>query len=160
LEWKLGEGLPGKVGVGAWRHTGEFEPQAGGEKIGGASGLYFAADQTLWHNEEAGVRDVGMFLEGGISQGDVSPISEQYGGGATVKGLVPGREEDVMGFGAAWAKPGDQGTRYGFEMAWEWFYKVQITSWASTKLDVQYVRHPGAEYGDALVTTLRVQVDF
>jgi hypothetical protein len=37
---------------------------------------------------------------------------------------------------------------------------VQITAWASTKVDVQYVRHPGAELGDALVTTMRMQVDF
>jgi porin len=160
LQWKLGEEMPGKFAVGSWRHTGEFAAQDGGANIGGASGAYFSADQTLWHKEGDGLRDAGIFLEGGMAQGDVSPISQQLGGGLTLTGLVPGRAEDVMGFGAAWAKPGDQGARFGFEMAWEWFYKVQITSWASTKWDVQYVRHPGAAYGDALVTTLRVQIDF
>jgi carbohydrate-selective porin OprB len=114
----------------------------------------------LWHSEDDAVREVGVFLDGGVTNGDVSPIREQFGGGVAVTGLVPGRREDLMGFGATWAKPGDQGGRFGFEMAWEWFYKVQITSWASTKLDVQYIRHPGAELGDALVTTMRVEVDF
>lgn len=40
------------------------------------------------------------------------------------------------------------------------FYKLQITSWASLMPDLQYIIHPGGQYPDALVGTLRFTVNF
>jgi porin len=161
LRWELASQLPGTVGIGAWRHTGDFEPLNGGADIAGTNGLYVFADQTLWYNDDTGGRDVGVFLEGGLTDPAVNAISRQFGGGLTLTGLLPFRPDDVTGMGAAWAQSGDQSPlRFNHELTCEWFYKCRLASWASAKLDVQYIRHPGADLEDALVTTIRLQVDF
>ncbi len=161
LRWNLASQHPGTCGMGTCRHTGDFPSLTGGAEVDGTSGLYFFADQTIWHNDGAGLRDAGVFLEGGLADPAISAISRQFGWGLALTGILPFRPDDVTGIGAAWAQPGDQSpTRFNHELTYEWFYKCRLTSWASSKLDVQYIRHPGADLDDALVTTIRLQVDF
>ena len=77
-------------------------------------------------------------------------------GGIVYKGLIPGRDEDVLGAGVAWAKLNRSGALQ--ETAVELFYKARITPWMSLQPDVQYIASPSGIHRDALAVGLRFEV--
>lgn len=174
-KWSLAGGRGGRIGLGLWHHTGTFERFDGGAESG-TTGFYAVADQTLWREnpptntddgEEADDSDtqgIGLYLQYGYADPDVSEIAHHVGTGLAWQGVVPGRDDDVLGLGVSHVLFSDNGAGFGHdaETAVELFYKLQLTPWASVKPDVQYVRHPGGDAGvdDALVFTVRAVIDF
>jgi porin len=162
--WKLSSGdLPGHAAVGGWGHTGDT-PRWNGGTAAGTGGFYSLADQTLWHEESKDgqvVRDVGLFVQYGWADPAVAPAAQNLAAGLAAAGLIPRRPKDVVGLAAAWAHLGDEPRlEHPYELAVEGFYKLQLLSWAILKPDLQYINHPGGVHGDALVFTLRMEVDF
>jgi porin len=86
----------------------------------------------------------------------ITAISEDVVGGIVYRGLVPGRDTDVVGVGAAWARLNQGGSME--ETAIEFFYKCQITPSMSIQPDIQYVGSPSGIYRDALAVGLRFQL--
>jgi len=86
----------------------------------------------------------------------VTAISEAFFGGVVYSGLIHGRDEDVAGMGAAWARLNQGGAME--ETAIEVFYKAQITPSMSVQPDIQYVVSPSGIYRDALAVGLRFQL--
>jgi porin len=158
--WSVGT-LPGHAGVGGWAHTGTFQTLDGDSKKG-AGGCYFFGDQTLWSDDDAsGLREIGLFVDGGVTNPRLNAVTRQIGGGLAVTGLLPGRPDDLAGVGAAWVHIGHSaGTTHEDELSVEVFYKCVLTPWASLKADLQYLRHPGAELDDAVVATCRAELSF
>ncbi len=161
--WALpGGDLHGHVTIGGWGHTGDF-PRLSGGLDHGAQGFYGFVDQCLCRVQgiDGQVCGLGAFLQGGLSDGAVSPMAAHIGGGVSATGLIPGRPNDVQGIGANWVQFGDQpNLPYSYELSVEAFYKLQLTPWLSAKPDVQYIRHPGGTFSDAVVLTLRMQMNF
>ncbi len=160
--WTLPGNLVGHAGIGGWGHTGTF-PDFHGGHAEGTGGGYFFADQSLFHEaaNQPPDRDLGVFFQYGLSDPSVSPIAEHIGGGLAATGVIPGRSADIFGIGPTWVRLGDFHRDSSDEFALEAFYKLQLTRWMNFKPDLQYIRHPGGmDVGDALVFTLRAEVDF
>jgi carbohydrate-selective porin OprB len=159
-------GKPGRLAAGGWWHTGTFDRFDGGSDDG-TGGLYLVLDQMLWlenTDDPEDAQGIGLFIQYGYADADVSMIEHHVGGGFVWSGMLPGRDDDVLGLGATFVDfTGEPGTglTQDHETAYELFYKVQVLPWASVKPDLQYITHPGGTgVDDALVGTVRVEVIF
>ena len=66
-----------------------------------------------------------------------------------------------MGIGAGYAQISrEAGFVYPYELAIEGFYQFQVTGWMQVQPDLQYIIHPGGQFHDALVATLRCTIQF
>jgi hypothetical protein len=83
-------------------------------------------------------------------------IGDSLVAGLIYTGLVPGRDEDVVGLGVAWAELFQGGTHQ--EMVIEFFYEVQITPRMIFKPDLQHIGSPSGIHPDALVVGARFEV--
>jgi porin len=164
LRWQRSPFLEGdgNLKLGAWGHTGMFT-RFDGLRQRGTYGYYAILDQTLWQpaSEREGSRGVRTFLVYGRTQQSINPIDWHIGGGIVSTGLLAARPNDVVGFGSQYAHiSGEAGLPQSYELAMEVFYKFQIIRWAALMPDLQYIVHPGGQYPDALVGTLRLMVNF
>jgi len=161
-----GNNLPGRFAGGGWWHTGTFIRFDGAtdEETGG---FYLLLDQTLWLENPGDPEDgqgIGLFLQYGYADADVSMIEHHGGGGIAWTGPIAGRDDDILGIGVStvWFsdEPGASLTD-DTETAIELFYKAQILPWVSVKPDIQYITNPGGiGLDDAVVGTLRVEAEF
>lgn len=199
-EGKQAAGLPGVYKLGAWYATADFADQHFGLDAAGAvvslagptvagpfnhrgnGGLYGVADQMVWRGHE---RSLNLFLRGGIAPSDRNLISYYVDGGAGFKGLLPGRADDVLTFGVAYAKISrdaialDQDTLAingpphpirNEEVVFELSYAAQVAPWWVVQPDMQYIVHPGgnvtdpdnatATVGNAFVAGVRSTISF
>ena len=83
-------------------------------------------------------------------------VGESFVTGAVYTGLIPSRDEDVVGTGLAWTELFQGGTNH--ETVFEFFYKAAITSRVSLQPDLQYIASPSGIRADALVVGVRFQV--
>lgn len=169
LETKLprpgGGELPGAVRLGVWHTTQRFERLDTGETARGASGVYAGLDQMVY-KEKAEAEDsqgLGLFFRCGHAPQRYSEVEHFWSVGAQYQGLLPGRDDDVLGLGFACGRlgaPSRRDARYDGEAVAECYYRIALAKWASVTLDVQGVRHPGAAEASSLVPGLRVHVEF
>lgn len=142
-------------------------------------GIYFIADQTIWRPsppekpktavdpesrtakpEETNCCPAGLaaFWRVGGTPDDRNTVSFYTDGGLNYTGLIPGREQDVFGFGVAYAQisndliqlTNDSNNANGtntpagsYEMVFEWTYQFVVAPWWTVQPDVQYIVHPG-----------------
>jgi porin len=83
-------------------------------------------------------------------------IGDSWVAGLIYTGLLPGRDEDVLGAGYAWTELFRGGTND--ETVVELFYKAQLTPRVAVQPDLQYIVTPAGIYPDALAVGLRFQV--
>jgi len=192
-------GQPGVYKVGGWYVTTDFADQHFGVDAGGAPvtladpsmpnplfhtgnwGIYGVADQMIWRGSASSLN---LFVRGGVSPSDRNLISYYVNGGVGIKGLLPGRADDVFTFGAAYAKASravvalDQdmlainGAPYAirdYELLFEASYQVQIAPWWIVQPDIQYIVHPNGgqnphdptlTYGHAFLAGIRSTIKF
>lgn len=168
-KWTLGPtNLAGRLALGAYTHTGTF-PRFDGTKQTGVNGTYGVFDQSLWQVHPppgggASPAGIGVFAQFGLTDAHVNSIDEHLGAGVQWTGPIPSaaRSNDVLGLGASLVQLSDKGPFVEHrELAVEGFYKIQITPWFNVQPDLQYIVHPGGKgLGDALVATIRVELDF
>jgi len=178
LEWKPQFGydgqLPSTVRTGLWHHSDknvwtELSANPNPTTFNQNYGIWTIVDQMIWKESESDDDDQGFGVFGQFSwaPGDRNLFQEYYGGGFVYKGLLPGRDHDLIGFGVASAMfsngfraqsaaAGDNVSR--FETAYELFYKYQHSKFISLQPDIQYIANPGGLYKDALVAGLRFEV--
>jgi porin len=152
----------GNLKLGFWGHTGTFTRFDNSQQRG-TYGCYAIFDQTLWRpaEEPQNGRGVRMFLVYGRTQLSITPIYQHFGGGLTWTGLFAARPDDIVGFSPQYAHLSPQaGLPYSYELAMEAFYRLKIYRWAALMPDLQYIIHPGGQYPNALVGTLRMEVNF
>jgi porin len=175
---KKAAGMPGVYKLGAWYATADFADQhfglngAGGVvslaspaavaplNHSGNWGLYAVADQMVARSDG---RSLNLFVRGGFSPSDRNLISYYVDGGAGIKGLLPGRGDDTLTFGVAYARISrdaaalDQdilainGPPYPIrdaEVLFELSYQAQIAPWWTVQPDLQYIVHPGGNVPD------------
>lgn len=146
----------GNLRVGLWKHTGTFTKWEGGSQ-NGTEGFYLIFDQTLWKplSDTSGKRGIRMFLEYSGTGASVAPVWRHYGGGIAWTGPSAARPDDACGISI-------QNVRispplrlpHSYELNFEAFYKMQISSWFDVKPDFQYIIHPGGQYPNAFIGTL------
>jgi len=171
-------GLPGTYKLGGWYHSGRFADQrvdgAGLSLANPASsdvpaqhrgdfGLYAVADQMVWLVPDSKDEGLGIFLRLAGSPSDRNLVDFYVDGGFNYKGLLPGRGDDVLGLGIAYARISgaasalDRDARFfsgmsrpvrDYEMALELTYRAQVTPWWTVQPDLQLILHPGGHVPD------------
>ena len=164
VEWGSSRGQAGeadyrRVAVGGWYHTAEIE-DVRGESEDANGGAYLISERGL--NDWAG-----GFLQLGLADDTANRIDWYLGAGVTATGVVPGREEDVLGLAVAVAVNGDEfrDRNPGFERhetAIELTWLMPLTEQFSIQPDVQYILNPGAgpDIDDALQVGFRAAYEF
>jgi porin len=196
-----GDEVPGTYKIGGWYHDGRFDDQrldSTGLSLAdpasdgipashrGDFGGYVIADQLLWRTGGSSDRGLAMFFRAGGNPTDRNLIEFHLDGGVTVTGIVPGRDNDVLGFGMSYERvsatrrqlvddlrnltaiglPGAD-----FESALELSYQTQIAPWWVAQPDAQFILHPGARLPDfaapsravpanALILGMRTAISF
>ena len=167
--------LPGGYRVGLW-----YDPQPKDEIVddwGGRRrtfpvkrddvGFYFNMDQMLYKevaDDDADTQGLGFFLRYGFAHADANEMQHFWSIGCQYQGLLPTRDDDVLGFGFAEGIMGDKLRAQGGgsrESVYELYYNAAVNDWLSITPDFQFVVNPGANNGrDAFVAGLRVQMSF
>jgi porin len=161
-------GLPGVYKLGAWYATANYndlhygidatgaqvslgvDPTATPVTHSGNGGIYAVADQTVWRGKESSLN---LFVRGGFAPSDRNLVSYYIDAGAGLKGPLPGRPDDVLTFGFAYARIGknaaaaDQDTVPAvivrdYEAVFELNYALQVAPWWTVQPDLQYIVHP------------------
>ena len=196
---KDAKGLAAAYKLGAWYHTGSFADQRFGfDGAGGVVslavlpdhplnrrgnwGVYGVVDQMLWRKPQS---SVSIFARGGAAPSDRNLVSWYVDGGIGVKGLIPGRADDILTIGIAHSHISEDaaaldrdtlalnGRLYPIrsgETVFELSYLLHIAPWWLLQPDIQYIVRPGGNVpdpnnpthtvGDALVVGARSIVTF
>lgn len=195
-----GNGLSTKIGAGAWWFTGDFDtftvtPGVTGKKSG-IGGVYYLAHQGLYRENDS-VEDAseveidnaetywgsvggdvtheeqGLFVwtSGQFASASTSRMDVFVSGGTYYRGLLPGRDRDVLALGyyhaffsnelaasqrASGVAPQD------YEAALELGYRYYVTDYFYLQPNLQGIFNPGGAglIKDALVLGVQIEVDF
>lgn len=151
---------PGRVGLGAWYHSGEFARFDGGRQSG-THGFYLVGDTTLFGAPEK-LEELGLFAQFGNASDEVSELSQHLSLGAHWRGAIPGRPLDEFGLAVSSVEFSDAAGA-GFsaqrETAVEWFASFAVAPWLRVKPDLQFIDEPGGNgTRDAWVATIRTTI--
>jgi len=176
-------GLPGEFKIGGWFDTAP-DPDASNTQPWNY-GLYFIADQMLYRvPQPASVsviannvqqtaapsltdKGLGIFAYIGLAPRNSSVINFYVDGGLNYKGLIPTRDNDVLGVGFAYGhlnnnpQGNDGSSNPGYEMVLEATYQIALTPWLSFQPDLQYVMQPSStDIPNALVLGAHAAISF
>ncbi len=126
-------------------------------------GMYVSFDQMVLKEaaDEEDSQGLGLFARWGVANSELNPIRCFWSIGGQYQGLVPGRDDDVLGLGFAYGNlVRASGYDQPYEAAMEMYYNAQIAPWLSISPSLQYIWSPGgvAGVGNALVLGARVQI--
>lgn len=188
LNFRINQGaesnsLPGTFKIAGWFDTAP-DPNANSAQPWNY-GFYFVADQMLYRVPRAESapavngktrqaaagpvtnKGLGIFTHIGFAPPDSSFINFYIDGGLNYQGLIPTRDNDVLGVAFAYGhlSPGNQGNEDksipGYEIVVEATYQIELTPWLSVQPDLQYVIHPsGTDIPNALVLGARTTMSF
>ena len=160
------------VKLGAWYHTADFpdlrrdtlgrslaDPSSNGIAATRSSnfGAYFVLDKMLWRRPDTASQGLAAFLRIGYAPPDRNLISLEIDAGLTFKGLLPGRELDILGVGTSFGRigyarhldqdevqfTGIQRPVRDYEAVVEITYEARIAPWFLLQPDLQLVFRPG-----------------
>lgn len=193
-----GDRLQGTLKIGAWYDTDKFFDQrfdAAGVSLArpGSTGVarsywgtwsvYGVWDQTVWQDGDD--KAVNAFVRIFAAPEDRNLVSLEINPGIAVKGVVPNRPADVIGFGYVYTRVSGQAQAFdrdlnavgdvrqpvrGAEQGMELTYQAPIRPWLILQPDLQYFVDPGRHVpnpaapsrpvDDAFVFGLRASVNF
>ena len=154
-----------KLALGVWQCTGEFVDISGDTKHSNF-GTYLLGESELWKEDDASDQGLGGFFQVGQAQQDRNYNPWYFGGGVRYKGLMPERNEDVLGFGLAMAYFGDAARDAvpGLEQSertFELSYRAPINAWLTMTPDAQFVLDPSGnpDLANDLILYVRTEVN-
>jgi porin len=154
----------GKVLLGHWRYTAQFEGFDGGTGRGN-NGYYIRAQRQLLGAPTTGGHRLNGFVRFGIADGNTNAYNGFIGAGLVYSG-VDGRPDDQLGiaFATSFASDafaqssGAQGAETSIELTYRW----QLTQHLALQPDVQYIFNPSADptLSNVLALGLRAKIGF
>ena len=159
--------LQGAYRVGLWNDPQPKANSDASESYRDDIGFYLSCDQML-AKENADPEDnqgLGTFFRYGYANSKRNDITNFWSIGFQYKGLLGGRDDDVIGVGFAQGIFSDSAdTTYtgDYEGVLEVYYKASVTPWLNISPSIQYVANPGGDetIGNSIVLGLRVQMSF
>jgi porin len=143
--------------------TGKYDTRRDGDDYG----LYVGFDQMIFREMPESEQGLGVFGRFGYRTPETNRVARFWSGGAAYQGLLPGRDNDLLGVGFSLARSGSLyrervNDDFDNETVYELYYAIQISKWLVVTPDVQYVDNPGASstLSHALVSGIRVRVSF
>ncbi|MCP5007574.1 MAG: carbohydrate porin [Planctomycetes bacterium] len=162
--------MPGTYKFGWWYHTDEFDDvrdmDVSGDPLSHPDnyGIYFIADQMLVPGK--GDKGLGVFFQAGWVPEDRNRVDYYIGGGIHYRGLIPSRDNDILGLAVAHTSMSDDLRDVEkldrHETTIEATYRARVFPFLAVQPGVQVVFNPGADpsLDNAIVSTLRVQITF
>ena len=160
---------PGHFRIGGWWNGDEFDkfdrtnpnPCMCNESYG----CYLTWDQEIWKenpNSDDDEQGIGLFAQYGFTPEDRCEVNHYIGGGVQWIGMIPSRDDDIIGLGIFHVDFSDEADFIDEgETAYELFYKYQALGWMSFKPELQYITNPGGNGNDdALALGLRIEIAF
>ena len=133
----------------------------------GDVGFYMSLDQMLFRENPQDMQGLGWFFRYGYRHGNVNRIEHFWSTGAQYQGLIPKRNEDVLGFGMYSVIASEDyrefvNDDFRRETGYELYYQFQLTPWLTFTPDLQYIYQPGGltSATDAFVIGFRARVIF
>jgi porin len=142
-----------------------------GRRLHGRPGFYVIGEKSLYREAADSAQGLTAFMRLGWADPRVNRFTFFAGAGLNYRGLLPGRDDDVLGVAVAVAFNGADYRRAQVragrpaeraETNVELTYRAAITSWLTVQPDLQYVIDPDAvtTRPDALAVDLRLVVAF
>lgn len=153
----------GKLLLGHWQYTADFERNDGSGSGKGNAGSYVRAEYPLLDRPDG---KVDGFLRLGTARGRYNMFDSFLGTGLKFTGWIPGRAEDEFGIALAAAFTSDSYRAAtgagGSEVAIEATYRTQLAPWLTVQPNIHYVRNPSADptVADAIILGLRAEMSF
>jgi len=129
-------------------------------------GFYTSFDQMIFREKQDSDQGLGLFFRYGFAHGDTNQIEDFWSVGGQYKGLIPRRDEDVLGLGVAQGILAHElgytrGVNPGRETVIETYYNIKIVNGLTLSPDVQYVIDPGGLHNgnDFVVVGMRLHLD-
>lgn len=161
--WVVGKNkMPGTFGVGAWYQSGRIQgPPTVYETH--AAGYYLFGSQRIWYRSPGvDTSGISMFYQYGSNNSDALPMTQFVGGGLTAFGLIPNRNDDSMGLGAALSWLNQKTFSRRTELILQAFYQAKIVNSLYLEPALSYIPTPGdnPHWSAAWAGTLRAIVLF
>ncbi len=170
--------LPGTVKFGGFANTNSFKLANGsGDEVRGNFGFYGIVDQALYREPgvartslaptlskdgksfkepvtvvESSDEGLNAFARAGFTPQDRNFVGFYFDTGLAYTGLIPTRDNDVVGIAFGYADVThdaaqvlfDEGSReVGYEIVLEATYDIEVTPWLHVQPDAQYIIRPG-----------------
>jgi porin len=157
----------GAYRFGAWYQTGEFteiSSESASENLEGNYGFYLGFSQQLYLENDDPAENpegLGSFLEWGWAPEDRNIHSFFYAVGFLYTGLIPGRDSDELGFGAALTRLSSElavSDRNQIEI--ELHYRMQLKHWLHLQPAVLFLDDPADDIHNAVVLGARFGIQF
>lgn len=164
----------GKYAFGVWHYSLPFDDLTAVDGAGNPikqhnQGIYFLAEQALYHETNEPSQGLAVFLRLGVANNDVNRFDQCFYVGAVYTGPIEGRDTDQIGltYGSArnsskyMAAQSSAGTpAEKSESVWELSYRSQLTPWLAVQPDFQYITHPDTnpQLGNATVLGIRFEM--
>lgn len=160
----------GKYALGYWRYTAKVSDLVdvganGNPEQRRSSGWYALAERTLWRQSAT---HMSGFIRVGATDGNSTAIKQFFNVGVRVRGLLPGREDDVFGLANTRGGIGDKFrtsqaaagiTATSAESATEITYRIQVNKWLAVQPLIQWYRNPGADSSVPNATVFGARVE-
>lgn len=163
----------GKIAVGAWYYSSEFDDSVDKDGSGNATqrnnkGAYIIGEHQLYSEQGAEDQGLSAFGRFGFADEDVNQFDYAWSAGVVYTGLVEGRDEGQLGFAVAGANNSDKyitsqtSSTDSSETAIELTYGDNLTPWLAVQPNVQYVINPGTDPNkdNALILGSRFTLQF
>ena len=160
-----------KFALGAYRYNPKMDDFTDTDPVTGnplrrtAQGAYALAERTLYYEPEAPTQGLAAFVRYGRTDGDVSPLLYSFSAGGIYTGLLPGRDDDVLGLALIRARAADKFRQANApleesEVAVELTYRARLTPWFAVQPALQHVIHPGFDprVRNAWIGTVRLEL--
>lgn len=157
-----------KAGLGLWYYrmnTTGFETAAGtpilDEAKPGTGGVYVLAEMSIGEK-------LGIFFKHGRGRAEYNQYAQFYAAGLNYTGLIPGREEDVLGLGLVHTRQSsayleaNNNEFFVAETSFEITYATNLTDWLTVQPDFQYIQQPNMDtnLANTMVMGVRVSAAF
>ncbi|NLX13499.1 MAG: carbohydrate porin [Phycisphaerales bacterium] len=176
-KWRIGDRtLPGNYRFGWWynpRVRSVYMKTLDGALTqrykSGDVGFYTSLDQLIFKENDnpSDKQGLGAFFRYGYAHGDINRINHFWSTGLQYQGLIPTRDEDLLGFGVAQSIASRQlrseiNSRTDRETVYELYYAFKVTPWCVITPDVQFITNPEAnkDARDSVVGGVRIRIDF
>jgi porin len=161
----------GKVALGAWRYTQEYDNLLAVDAAGNPvqetnQGFYVIGEHELYAEPNAEGQGLVGFARLGFGSGKVNQVDYSWSTGFTYTGLFTGRDEGQLGLGFHSAHNSNTFDKTGafdsHESGVELTYADNLTEWLAIQPDVQYIINPGSNpaVDDAVIVGTRFTVNF
>ena len=148
-----------KYALGAWYYTNKFDKLMGNDNNGnplkqlGNYGVYLSVEKLIYSENKLNNQGLTAFLRIGLADNNVNQVDGYFGTGINYIGLIPGRNEDILGFAISTIHNSYNFRQLNlsnepykiienYEYIFELTYNLTLFEFLNIQPDIQYIINP------------------